>query len=84
MKTVIDNKIEIIIKKSKFIAISYNVSSIDEIKRILNDLKTEYKDATHICYAYIVNNQEKYEDDGEPTGTAGMPILNISNNTQYW
>lgn len=77
MKTVIDNKIELIIKKSKFIAISYNVSSIDEIKKILNELNLEYKDATHICYAYIVNNQEKYEDDGEPTGTAGMPILNI-------
>ena len=39
--------------------------------------KKEYKDSTHICYAYIINSSEKCSDDGEPNGTAGLPILNI-------
>ena len=75
----IKEKIEntIIINKSKFITKLYKVNNIDEINSILNNLKTEYKDATHICYGYIVNNQEKCSDDNEPSGTAGIPILNI-------
>lgn len=77
MKTVIDNKIEIVIKKSKFITLIYSVSSKEEIIDKINNIKHEYKDATHICYAYIINNQEKYDDNGEPSGTAGMPILNV-------
>jgi len=77
MKTVIDNKIEIIIKKSKFITFTYNISNKDEINELLKKLRNEYSDATHICYAYIIDNNEKYEDDGEPSGTAGMPILNV-------
>ena len=77
MKTVIDNQIEIIIKKSKFITLVFNISSKEEIKNKLEQIRNEYKDATHVCYAYIVNSQEKYDDDGEPSGTAGMPILNI-------
>lgn len=77
MKTVIDNKIEIIIKKSKFITFTYNISNKEEINELLEKLRNKYSDATHICYAYIIENQEKYEDDGEPNGTAGMPILNV-------
>lgn len=67
----------IIIKKSKFITILYKIDSSDEINTILNKLKNKYKDSTHICYAYILNDQEKCFDDGEPSGTAGIPILNI-------
>ena len=77
MKSVINNKIEIIIKKSKFITLTYNINSIDDVKNTLNELNNEYHDATHICYAYIVNNEEKCSDNGEPSGTAGMPILNV-------
>ena len=67
-----------IIKKSKFICRLYYVNDIYEINSILEDLKKEYKDATHICYAYIViDNKEKAYDDGEPSKTAGMPILEI-------
>ena len=77
MKTVIDNKIELIIKKSKFITFTYNISNKEEINKILDELRNKYSDATHICYAYIIDNNEKYEDDGEPNGTAGMPILNV-------
>ncbi len=66
-----------IIKKSKFITKLYRVSNIEEIKNIMDNLKDEYKDSTHICYAYIVNNIEKCFDDGEPNGTSGLPILNV-------
>lgn len=67
----------VIIKKSKFITRLYKINSINEIDNILDKLKKEYNDSTHICYAYILNSQEKCFDDGEPSGTAGIPILNV-------
>lgn len=67
----------IIIKKSKFITKLIKVNNRDEINKSLEETKKEFKDSTHICYAYIVNGQEKCVDDGEPSGTAGLPILNI-------
>ena len=75
----IKNSIEntIIIKKSKFITKLFKINNMDEINNILNETKKEYKDSTHICYAYIINGSEKCSDDGEPNGTAGLPILNI-------
>lgn len=69
-----------IINKSKFITKLYRVNNEDEIIKILGQLKKEYKDATHICYAYIVGNIKRMSDDGEPGGTAGMPILNVLEN----
>lgn len=76
---------EIIINKSRFITYLYKVKSIEEIINYLNKLKKEYKDATHICYAYILPNIEKYNDDSEPNGTAGLPILEVlkKNNLNY-
>lgn len=68
---------EIIINKSKFITYLYKVNNIDEINNYLNELNNIYKDATHICYAYIVDNYKKASDDAEPSGTAGLPILNV-------
>lgn len=68
---------EYIIQKSKFITKLYHVNNEEEVINILNRLKLEYKDATHICYAYIINNIKRFQDDGEPSGTAGMPILNV-------
>lgn len=68
---------EYIIQKSKFISMLYQVNNEKEVINILNRLKLEYKDATHICYAYIINNIKRFQDDGEPSGTAGMPILNV-------
>lgn len=68
---------EIIINKSKFITILTNISSKEEIITKINNIKKEYKDATHYCYAYIIDNQEKCSDDKEPSGTAGLPILNV-------
>ena len=71
---------EFIIKKSKFITKLYFVTSEIKIKNILNENKNDYKDATHICYAYILNNVQRFNDDSEPSGTAGMPILNVLKN----
>ena len=64
-------------KGSKFIAIARPVYTEDEIKVIVEDLRKEYYDARHHCYAYILGAKgEKWRvnDDGEPSGTAGKPI----------
>lgn len=70
---------EIIINKSKFISIIMPINN-NNINEIIDNLKKEYKDATHYCYAYIFQNKEKCSDDGEPSGTAGLPILNVLKN----
>lgn len=67
------------IKKSKFYAFSYNVDNTDEVNQILEDLKKEHKKARHIVYAYKIDGFEKKCDDGEPSGTAGLPLYNIIN-----
>ena len=71
------NKYELEIKKSKFIALYYEINDIDEIKNILESLKKEHKKAKHIPYAYKIDNNVKKSDDKEPSGTAGLPIYNI-------
>lgn len=86
MYTIKNNSIkEITIKNSKFITLLYKVYSLEDIKNTLVNVKTLYPNATHYCYAYILNNEKKSSDDGEPSGTAGTPILNIleSNNLNY-
>lgn len=67
----------LIIKNSRFIAIIYNINDINDIDKYLNLIKDKYKDATHYCYAYILPNNIKCSDDGEPSGTAGKPILDV-------
>lgn len=81
MKTIKNQVInEFVINKSKFICILKYVETKEEINNILASYKKIYKDATHYCYAYILSNTEKCFDDGEPSGTAGKPILNILSN----
>ena len=65
------------INKSKFYCILIPIHKIDNINNIINSIKEEYKCATHYCYAYILDNTKRFSDDGEPAGTAGMPILNV-------
>ena len=78
MYTIKDNsKYELIIKNSKFITLIYKINDQKDISIYLNKVKEEYKDATHYCYAYILNNIKKSSDDGEPSGTAGIPILKV-------
>lgn len=75
IKNNIENTIEI--KKSKFITKLYRVNNINDINNILNNISDKYNDSTHICYGYILDNIEKCSDNGEPSGTAGLPILNV-------
>ena len=74
------NKIEI--NKSIFITELIKVKDINEISEYLDDLKNKYKDATHYCYAYIIDDLKKSSDDGEPGGTAGVPIMDTLNKAQ--
>lgn len=73
---------EIIINKSKFITYIFKVTDAKKVADILKKLKKEHKDATHYCYAYIIGNIKRFNDDGEPRSTAGMPILNVLENNK--
>ena len=78
MKTIKENTIsKYEINKSIFICCLYKINSIDEVKTYLEEAKNNFKDATHYTYAYIINAQRKSSDDGEPGGTAGVPIMEV-------
>ena len=66
---------EIEIKKSKFFGILTPASSIEEAKELLSDVRKRYPNATHYCTAMIFDNIQRSNDDGEPSGTAGLPML---------
>lgn len=74
---------EITQKKSKFIATIFYVRNEEEALNIIRETKKHYYDARHNCFAYRIATengiQERQSDDGEPSGTAGAPILNILN-----
>ncbi|MDH5257765.1 MAG: YigZ family protein [Gammaproteobacteria bacterium] len=72
----------LLVKKSRFIACAKMVSARDEAKDFIQQKKTEYPDARHHCWAYLIGNPASassaaMSDDGEPGGTAGKPILNV-------
>lgn len=76
-----NDKYEYIEKNSKFISLIFRVYSKDEVNFYLDKVKKEYVGASHYCYGYIVDNDIRMNDDGEPCGTAGSPILKqIQNN----
>lgn len=77
MLSVKNNTNTIIIKNSKFICLLYQVNEVEQVYSYLEKAKNNYKDATHYCYAYIINNISKCSDDGEPSNTAGLPILQV-------
>lgn len=65
-------------KRSKFLAFAHHVETIDEIKDILASYRKKYYDARHVCYAYMLGADKadfRANDDGEPSSTAGKPIL---------
>ncbi len=71
---------EIVINKSKFIGTAIPVYSEEQAIEFIDKIKKEFKDATHNVYAYTIGenaNIQRYSDDGEPSGTAGMPVLNV-------
>ena len=81
MKLVMEKGIgEIIEKKSRFIAHVLNVETEEQAQDYINKLKKKYWDARHNCYAYVIGDKgeiKKFSDDGEPSGTAGKPILDL-------
>ena len=81
-KTIKENvSAEIVEKKSKFIANIFYVETREEAENIIKDINKKYHDARHNCYAYRIYSEsgfiEKSSDDGEPSGTAGAPVLTI-------
>ncbi|ERK03865.1 IMPACT family protein [Hoylesella pleuritidis] len=72
-------------KRSKFLAFAHNVDSVTEIKSLLDYYRKKYYDARHVCYAYMLGaNRTSFRanDDGEPSGTAGKPILGQINSNE--
>lgn len=71
---------EIVEKKSRFIAHVFPISTEEEALGYIEKLKKEYWDARHNCYAYVIGGKQelqRFSDDGEPSGTAGKPILEV-------
>jgi uncharacterized YigZ family protein len=70
---------EFVEKRSRFLAIITRVSGLDEINSFICKLKQKHRDARHHVYAYILqkNNLSRYSDDGEPQGSAGLPVLKL-------
>lgn len=78
MKTIKFNSVnEIIVKSSHFITLLIKITDTTDVNKIFASVKEKYPKATHYCYAYITKTFKKSSDDGEPGGTAGMPMLNV-------
>ena len=74
------NSNEVIINKSRFIANLIPVTNLLQVQQSLTEIKNSHPKANHHCYAYIIGsnkNYQKFDDDNEPSGSAGLPILNI-------
>ncbi|NLJ41746.1 MAG: YigZ family protein [Clostridiales bacterium] len=73
-------EIEIIINRSRFIGRAFPIKDEVEVSLHLEDIRGKFPDASHHCYAYVLgrgNSVQRFNDDGEPGGTAGMPILKV-------
>ena len=70
-------KNEIIIEKSRFITYLFNVDSSQKAKDKIQEIRKEHNEATHVVYAYILENDSRSNDDNEPKGTAGLPTLEV-------
>ncbi|NLX81380.1 MAG: YigZ family protein [Proteiniphilum sp.] len=72
-------------KKSKFISLIFPVQNTDQVKDILDEYRKKYYDSRHICWAYMLGqyrDEHRYNDDGEPSGTAGRPIMGQINSRE--
>ena len=72
-------------KRSKFLAFAFPVSSVEDIKPIIEEYQKKYFDARHLCYAYMLGPERlvfRANDNGEPSGTAGKPILGQINSNE--
>lgn len=78
MKTILErNESTLIRDRSQFIGILIHVTSPESASQYLKDIKSEYPKAKHYCYAYIIGDKKKCSDDGEPSKTAGRPLLEL-------
>jgi len=68
---------ELIVDKSRFIAVLFPLASESDVKRLLDALRKEHPDARHIPYAYRYGEKSRASDDGEPSGSAGRPLLDL-------
>ena len=78
---------EKVIERSRFITTSCHVEGEEEARAFIAKISGRFKDATHNCYAYIADstgNSPRFSDDGEPGGTAGMPILEVIKNKKLF
>ena len=72
-------------KRSKFLAFAHHVETLDEVKALLEQYRKKYYDARHVCYAYMLGPERsdfRANDDGEPSSTAGKPILGQLNSNE--
>ena len=72
-------------KRSKFLAFAHHVDSLDDVKELLATYRKQYYDARHVCYAYMLGPERtdfRANDDGEPSSTAGKPILGQINSNE--
>lgn len=72
-------------KRSKFLAFAHHVTQLEEIKELIASYRKKYYDARHVCYAYMLGTERtdfRANDDGEPSSTAGKPILGQINSHQ--
>ena len=72
-------------KRSKFLAFAHHVETVDEVKELLAQYRKKYYDARHVCYAYMLGAERldfRANDDGEPSSTAGKPILGQINSNE--
>lgn len=72
-----ERKVEIVVKKSRFIAIAKTCTSPSEVKRIVDQTRLHYVGATHVVHAAVMGSQFSYSDDHEPKNTAGRPALEV-------
>ena len=82
-----DHESEKIIEKSKFLTYSTHVESEEEARAFIAKIRSMHSLATHVCYAFIADklgNLQRFSDDGEPQGTAGVPILDVLKNKKLF
>lgn len=72
-----EKQAELVVKKSRFISIARMCSSPADVKRIVDEARTQYPDATHVVHAAVMGNQFSFSDDHEPKNTAGRPALEV-------
>ena len=71
------NEITLIRDKSSFIGILIHATNVESVKQYLDEIRKQYPKAKHYCYAYIIGANKKCSDDGEPSKTAGRPLLEL-------